>query len=69
MSQIENIDKVKSGEITPLEFLQSSNDYENYRDWCNSHNVSMDEDSAEFYFDQTFNTDYDETDVLIEIYP
>lgn len=68
MSNDEKIKKVKSGELSYLEFLKDSKEFENYKDWCNSHDVAVDEKSAEFYFDQTF-PEYDETEVELEIYP
>ena len=69
MSQQDNINKVKSGEMTHLEYLQNSKEFESYKNWCRSHCVEMDERSAEFYFDQTIIPEYDESEIEFEIYP
>lgn len=60
-----DINKVLKGETSHLDFLKSSDEFENYKEWCRSHGVDVDEKSAEFYFDQTFVTDYNEEDVLM----
>lgn len=64
-----DIDKVKNGEMSHLEYLNSSKHCKNYQDWCNSHGVEQDEESAEFYFDQCIDIDYDENKVAVEVYP
>lgn len=66
MNKKENISDVKTGRLSHIDFIKQTGEFENYKSWCESHGVSMDEKSAEFYFDQTV-SDYDPEDVLMEM--
>lgn len=64
MSNKEMITKVKTGKMSPLEYIKHVGEFENFKSWCNSHEVPIDDKSADFYFDQTV-SDYCEEDVLM----
>lgn len=67
MEQKEMINKVRTGELSPLEFLKASDEFKAYKDWCDSHCEEINADTAELYFNQEFSSDYDESEILMEM--
>ncbi len=43
----------QSGKITWQQFVEMSDDADDYRQWCDDHGLEPDEDNAELYLKQT----------------
>lgn len=68
MNQKELQKKLNEGEISHLDYLKQLNDYDDYALWCRNHGVEENEATAEFYFDMTSESDYENAEVFMEIY-
>lgn len=61
--------KLYDKEITYIDYLKSSKEYQDFTNWCNAHGVTPDEENAEFYYDMTHPMEMADSEVYMEIYP
>lgn len=49
----ELVELLQEGRIGHLQFIQESDNAQDYREWCRSHGTEERDESAEFYIEQT----------------